>query len=564
MPTRNDRWSGTSLPTLAVAVFAALPGLLAVPSLHVQTLVAAEPTTFEVTVRRRVEDPRGGAFRLVSERRSWRGDRLAVIVCDMWDTHHCKNAVDRVVEIAPRMNEVLKAARRGGALIIHAPSSCMEPYEGHPARLRARAAPEAANLPPDIGSWCHQIPAEERGKYPLDQSDGGCDTESAAQEAFRKQLIAGGRNPDAPWLRQVDVLEIEDKDAITDSGVEVWNLLEERDIDDVLVLGVHTNMCVLGRPFGLRQLAKNGKRVVLVRDMTDTMYNPERWPRVSHFRGTDLVVEHIEKFVCPTVTSDQLIGGRPFVFAGDDRRDVVVAIAEPLYKTAETLPHAADALWAAKGGLRVLVVEGDPSKHRLPRLAAALEGAEALVLSVRRQALPPDDFAAIRDHLAAGKPLLALRTSSHAFAARGNGPQGHVEWPEFDAEVLGGNYHGHHADGPVATITRANGAEHPILEGIEFPFESRASLYKASPLADDAIELLRGAIEGQPAEPVAWVRFHGKKRAPVFYTSLGHESDFASPAFQRLLENALAWALGHSGHSGQSRQSAQSGQSAKE
>ncbi len=46
----------------------------------------------------------------------------------------------------------------------------------------------------------------------------------------------------------------------------------------MILLGVHTNMCVLGRPFGLRQMAKNGKNVVLMRDMTDTMYNPQSGP----------------------------------------------------------------------------------------------------------------------------------------------------------------------------------------------------------------------------------------------------------------------------------------------
>jgi hypothetical protein len=77
-------------------------------------------------------------------------------------------------------------------------------------------------------------------------------------------------------------------------------------------------MCVLGRPFGLRQMAKNGRDVVLMRDMTDTMYNPARSPHVSHFAGTELMVEHVEKYVCPTITSDQVLGGAPFRFKGDD------------------------------------------------------------------------------------------------------------------------------------------------------------------------------------------------------------------------------------------------------
>ena len=126
-----------------------------------------------------------------------------------------------------------------------------------------------------------------------------------------------GRNPRRPWKSADRRLKIDDDDVISDSGDEIWNVLEARGIDNVILLGVHTNMCVLGRPFGLRQMAKNGKNVVLMRDLTDTMYNPQMPPYVSHFDGTELIVEHIEKFVCPTITSDQIIGGKAFRFKGD-------------------------------------------------------------------------------------------------------------------------------------------------------------------------------------------------------------------------------------------------------
>src|SRR5207302_1492631 len=148
-------------------------------------------------------------------------------------------------------------------------------------------------------------------------SDGGCDSAPEAQKAFTARLQAMGRNPKAPWLAQIDVLKIHDEDAVSDSGVEIWNLLEERGIKNVILVGVHTNMCVLGRPFGLRQLAKNGKNVVLMRDMTDTMYNPKSWPFVSHFEGTELIIAHIEKYVCPTTTSNLFVGGQPFCFKGN-------------------------------------------------------------------------------------------------------------------------------------------------------------------------------------------------------------------------------------------------------
>lgn len=272
---------------------------------------------------------RAPAGKAASVKEQWLPSRTAIIVCDMWDLHHCKNAVTREVEMAPRMNEVLEKARKDGVFIIHAPSSCMQPYEGTPARERAKSAPTAARLPDKIAEWCKQIPAEEMAVYPLDQTDGGEDDDAAEHAAWAKELAARGLNPKSPWTKQIDVLRIDqEKDAISDSGVEIWNLLEAKNIDNVILMGVHLNMCVSGRPFGLRQMAKNGKHVVLMRDLTDTMYNPARWPFVSHARGTELFVSHVEKRICPTITSDQFIGGKPFAFsdatAGKKRLQIIL------------------------------------------------------------------------------------------------------------------------------------------------------------------------------------------------------------------------------------------------
>ncbi len=295
------RWAcGLAIAAFAGGAFAAAPSL-------------------QLTLQKRVESQPGG-FRVTTSAETWDAKQTAIIVCDMWDLHHCKNAVKREREMAPRMNAVLEKARAQGVLIIHAPSSCMKYYEGHPARERAKAAPPAANLPAEIGSWCRQIPAEERGKYPIDQTDGGEDDDPAEHAAWAEELKAKGLNPRAPWTRQVDVLKIYDHDAISDSGVEIWNLLEQRGISNVILMGVHVNMCVAGRPFGLRQMAKNGRHAVLMRDLTDSMYNPARWPFVDHFRGTELFIEHLEKFVCPTITSEQILGGKPFSFSGAPQR----------------------------------------------------------------------------------------------------------------------------------------------------------------------------------------------------------------------------------------------------
>jgi lysophospholipase L1-like esterase/nicotinamidase-related amidase len=291
-------------------------------------LIVSGPLSAEETFLMVPQSRSPGGKRLYT-REHWLPSQSAIIVCDMWDQHPCKHAVTREAEMCPRMDQTLAKARSLGVLIIHAPSACMKAYEGTPARQRAQSAPTAPHLPEKIGEWCKQIPEEEAAIYPIDQTDGGEDEDAATDAAWTAELVAMGRNPKAPWLKQTEALPIDQqKDAISDSGVEIWNLLTARGIHNVILMGVHTNMCVSGRPFGLRQMAKNGKHVVLMRDLTDTMYNPRRWPYVSHQRGTELYIEHVEKHICPTISSDQFLGGEPFAFspatAGPKRAQILL------------------------------------------------------------------------------------------------------------------------------------------------------------------------------------------------------------------------------------------------
>jgi nicotinamidase-related amidase len=283
-------------------------------------LSSANAEDFQVRLRSLTAKNAGEAPISSELEQKWEAAKTAIIVCDCWDYHHSINAVRRLEQIAPRIDQVLKTARKKGSTIIHAPSDCMDSYTDHPARRRATSTVAATNLPPDITSWCSQIPAEEKAIYPVDQSDGGEDDDPTEHAAWAEKLKSMGRNPGMPWKKQIDSIQIDaDRDFISDRGDEVWNILTDRKIEHVILIGVHTNMCVLGRPFGLRQLSRNGMQVVLMRDMTDCMYNPKRWPYVDHFTGNDLVVAHIEQFVCPTITSDQLIGGKPYRFKEDTR-----------------------------------------------------------------------------------------------------------------------------------------------------------------------------------------------------------------------------------------------------
>lgn len=256
----------------------------------------------ELKLRRLVEtEPGKDQWRVVETPTRWDPAGTAVIICDMWNQHWCRGASDRVAEMAPRMNQLISELRGRGVLIIHCPSQTMKFYEGTPGRKLAQSAPKAATAGQPSG-WA-ALDRSREPPLPIDDSDGGCDDIPRCKEAV-------------PWTREIATLEIKPGDAITDS-VEAYNLMHVRGIANVMILGVHQNMCVLGRPFSIRQMVRYGQNVVLVRDMTDSMYNSRRRPYVDHFAGNDLVTWHIEKYWCPTITSDQILGGKPFRFSGD-------------------------------------------------------------------------------------------------------------------------------------------------------------------------------------------------------------------------------------------------------
>jgi nicotinamidase-related amidase len=271
------------------------------------SLMADEKLT--LTMRSRAKD---APAKEISGKVEWKTSATALIICDMWDDHWCKSAARRVEEMTGPLNEVVKKLRDQGVFIIHAPSSVVDFYKNTPQRRYAQNAP-FAKPPIKLSTkdrwgtkWCWPDP-EFEGVLPIDDSDMGCSCKEPKCEIREA------------WTRQNKGIEILGEDAITDNGQEAFNLLSAKKIENVILCGVHLNMCVLGRPFGIRQMVKLGKNVALMRDMTDTMYNPQRPPGVDHFTGTDLVVAHVERYWCPTFTSADLTGKTPFRFAGDKR-----------------------------------------------------------------------------------------------------------------------------------------------------------------------------------------------------------------------------------------------------
>ena len=114
--------------------------------------------------------------------------------------------------------------------------------------------------------------------YPIDQSDGGCECiDCPSYEA---------------WTRQIAAIDIKVEDAVSDSGEEIWNLMEAKGIENVLLMGVHTNMCVLGRPFGLRNMARYAKGLKSSIEVMKTMREVQtrRLTRRTPYEGVPVSV----------------------------------------------------------------------------------------------------------------------------------------------------------------------------------------------------------------------------------------------------------------------------------
>ena len=494
----------------------------------VTSAFAAAPQRLHLRERIKVDDAE--RYQLRERNVDWDPTKTAVVVCDMWDQHWCQCSTKRVGELAPRMNELIAVARERGMLIIHCPSDTMEFYKDTPQRKLAQSAPVVEGKAP-LERWRRLDPSREP-PLPIDDSDGGCD-DSPQPKSSRA------------WSRQHAALEIKDGDAITDSA-EAYYLMRQRGIENVLVMGVHTNMCVLGRPFSIRQLVYQGMNVVLVRDMTDTMYNPAKAPQVSHFRGTDLVIEHIEKYWCPSIVSSDLTGKSAFAFADDPRPHAVFVIGEDEYQTQTSLPQFATDELEPRGIRCSFVFADERAPNRFP-LINTVEDADVLVLSVRRRPMPMEQLDVIRRYCRAGKPLVAVRTASHAFAPRGGEavPEGCDTWLEFDTEILGAKYNGHYGramSGPSSQVWFTSPSDHPLTKQMpqgEFPVTDW--LYKYSDVADSCRVLMSGRPNGgAEVEAASWIN---TKRGRVFYTMLGHPDAFQQATFREFLRRGVFWAL---------------------
>ena len=204
--------------------------------------------------------------------------RIGVIAVDVWNFHWCKTATMRVDAIVPRMNKALDAARALGMTVMLCPSDVVDNYVGYPQREVVLALPK---IP---------VPAVTEVTCPPVPDAGGC--------ACGKERCAGNYG----WDGMHPALRIGGTDLMPDTQAEVYAICRQRGLTHLIYVGFHTQVCLLGKPMGLKAMKSAGLRCVLARDMTDAHsgYDPAR--EFTPDLNTAQVVEHFEKHLAPTIS----------------------------------------------------------------------------------------------------------------------------------------------------------------------------------------------------------------------------------------------------------------------
>lgn len=216
------------------------------------------------------------------------GSELCLILCDVWDRHWARAFTERVERKAPFLNFVTKSARDRGIQIIHAPSDCAGYYEGTNARQKVLDLP---NVPvPELNEF-------KPAPHPLSIEPSHMDT--GEQNDVMKNV----------WRKIHHGIEIDyDRDLILENRIqEFWNIVSAYKFKKYIIMGGATNMCMLHREFALINQKKLGLESLFVKDASIAAYTPQCSPYVSFEEGQRLSVEYLEKFICPSILSEDFV-----------------------------------------------------------------------------------------------------------------------------------------------------------------------------------------------------------------------------------------------------------------
>jgi hypothetical protein len=260
-------------------------------------------------------------------------------------------------------------------------------------------------------------------------------------------------------------------------------------------------------------------------------------------------------------------------------KHIVLISGDEEYRSEETLPQLGKIL-AKHHGFKCTVLfaidkeSGDINpieRGNIPGLEA-LQTADLMILFTRFRDLPDDQMKWIVDYFESGKPVIGLRTATHAFDIRTNKTYQKYTWTAKDFEggfgrqVLGETWvrhHGAHGKESTRGVIAPEAKDHPILRGIaDGDIWGPTDVYEVRlPLPGDSKPLVLGQVlsgmkpadkpvegkKNEPLMPIAWVKSYtgsAGKAARVFTTTMGASQDFENEGVRRLLVNASYWCLG--------------------
>lgn len=258
-------------------------------------------------------------------------------------------------------------------------------------------------------------------------------------------------------------------------------------------------------------------------------------------------------------------------------RNIVLISGDEEYRSEESLPQLAKIL-SARHGFRCTVLFAIDKRDgtinpveasNIPGLEA-LDSADLLILLTRFRDLPDDQMKHLAAYIESGKPIVGIRTATHAFQLKTSPTYAKYTWNAADGGfgrvVLGETWikhHGQHGKQSSRGVINTAEASHPILTGIR-PGEiwSKTDVYEAKlPLPGDSRTLVYGQVlsgmepkdapvpgpPNDPMMPIAWVKTYtgnAGRTARIFTTTLGTSEDLLTEANRRMLVNAAYWALG--------------------
>jgi hypothetical protein len=256
-------------------------------------------------------------------------------------------------------------------------------------------------------------------------------------------------------------------------------------------------------------------------------------------------------------------------------KHVVLIAGDQEYRAEESIPALAQIL-ATRHGFHCTVLftinrqtgKIDPNTvDNIPGLEA-LRHADLVVLFARFLELPDEQMKEIIDYTESGRPIVALRTSTHSFNYRKHLESPYARYSYNNKEFSGGfgrqvlgetwiNHYGAHQKESTRGVIVAGMENHPILRGVR-DLWGESDVYEITALSGDSRPLVMGQVlmgmdAGSPPNPakklmpVAWIKTYtgsAGKAARIFTTTMDHPGDFRNEGFRRMVVNACYWAAG--------------------